>query len=77
MSDTQEARLKELEAKTDRTPAEEAVFNALLALDERSEELDDAKAANPVPDPVAVAQTNFDAALKAYQDAESALTGAA
>ncbi len=76
MTDAQEARMRELEANTSRTPGEEAVFNALLALDERSEELAEAKSANPVPDPVAVAQSRVDQAAKAYDDAEAALTQA-
>lgn len=72
MTEKQEKRLAELEAKTNRTPKEEAVRVALLELDERVEALEAAKAANPVPDPVATAQAAVDVAEKAYDDAEVA-----
>lgn len=72
MRQAQEERLAELEAKTKRTPKEEAVRVALLELDERVEALVAAKAANPVPDPVAQAQAAVDTAEKAYDDAEQA-----
>lgn len=71
MTDKQEARLTELEAKTDRTPEEEAVRVALLELDERIEKLDEAKAANPIPDPVKVAEDAVAVATKAYEEAEA------
>ncbi len=69
----QAARLKELEVKTGRTPEEEAVRVALLELDEKLEDLTEAQKANPVPDPVAVAQDAVNVAQKAYDDAEAAV----
>lgn len=75
----QEARLTELEGKkTDGsiTAEEEAVRVALLELDEKVEALDEAKAANPVPDPVQVAQDAVDVAQKALDEAEQAASAA-
>lgn len=77
MTDKNESRLKELEEKKSNgsiTPEEETVRTALLELDERSEDLDEAKKANPVPDPVAAAQAEVDKAQKAYDDAEAAIS---
>lgn len=76
LTDKQEARLTELEGKKDNgsiTPEEDAVRVALLELDERTEALDEAEKANPVPDPVAAAKAEVDAAQKAYDDAEAAI----
>lgn len=72
MTDVREKRMRELEDKVDKTLGEQVELDALLALDEREEELEEAKAANPVPDPVATAQAAVDTARKAVEDAEAA-----
>jgi hypothetical protein len=79
MTDILEQRAKDLKAKKDAgtiSPEEEAVRVSLLDVDEADEDLTAAKGANPVPDPVAVAQTAFDTAMKSYNDSEIALAAA-
>lgn len=73
MNPDREAKLKELEDNAARTPEEEALRVALLELDEREENLAEAKSSVPTPDPVAEAQTAVDTALQAVEAAEAAV----
>lgn len=63
-----QTRKTALEAKANRTPEEEKVFNALVVLQAQSEKLDQANASDP--DGVEEAQEAFDAATKAVEEAE-------
>lgn len=74
MNSKQEKRFQELEAKTDRTPQEEAVRLALLSLDEKNEAVDEAIEDQPAnSEAIASAKAAVVEARKVLADAEAAI----